>query len=224
MKIDSIVSQFPLQKCRRNRESEVRRLRPKLCKFISIVGAQKRISWSQKVSKKLKLYCIILKFQQFRTGTVAPGPSTCDICGLQKPTRRQISDHIRKTHLILPTTCNFCGKLFRIPSLMKYHMKYHLPKQHRCTFCDKKYVVSFLVSTLTFSMFFDFFYQTAKDLQRHKQSAHNMGPGYKCEYCQATFRSLPSVSNHRIKVHGIRRKEFKSWYHTGEDSQNQNRV
>lgn len=98
------------------------------------------------------------------------GIFTCDICGQQRISRLAIYDHIRRTHVNDPSPCHICGKVFRHPSLLKTHMKYHTTPMHTCLMCPDKA------------------YATAQALRRHQESNHGLGPGYPCDYCPAIYK------------------------------------
>lgn len=97
----------------------------------------------------------------------------CDLCGKTRTSRYAINKHIKTVHLVAPTACKVCGKIYRNKTLAHAHMLYHREEKriHFCSLCPDKPA-----------------YFTSVALKRHQESNHGFGSGYSCDLCNATYR------------------------------------
>ncbi|XP_019865585.2 zinc finger protein 90 homolog [Aethina tumida] len=119
---------------------------------------------------------------------------TCDDCGAQYPSIRELNEHIRSTHKDHPYTiahnvkefsCMVCAKEFKYKSSLRDHMRVHTgDTKFKCSECDKICL-------------------NRRKLNEHMR-IHTGEKPYTCSYCGKNFRTLTNMSEHQ-KTHTTER-------------------
>ncbi|XP_060068554.1 zinc finger protein Xfin-like [Ylistrum balloti] len=154
--------------------------------------------------------------------TVGLGKTVCHICG---KSLRNLKWHVKHVHgdenrkskrpPKKSRTCEFCGKVFRLPHMMERHKVVHTgEKPFQCHFCNKTFSfrTSYKAHLNSHPEYMpykcavcDTQFQMEKDFIDHRAQCRGGQNGvefpFQCEVCKRVFRSTRSLRTHLDRKH-----------------------
>lgn len=110
-------------------------------------------------------------------------PVKCHMCDRHFFGHKRTRSHFRSAHLVSTFKCESCSYMAKtLSDLEKHRRGVHLNERIMCNVCGK------LLSAF------------AHNMKKHLET-HNETRPYKCEYCDASFKTSASVARHRENIH-----------------------
>ncbi|XP_055378845.1 transcription factor grauzone-like [Condylostylus longicornis] len=127
---------------------------------------------------------------------INPESFKCNLCNKICISRWTLKLHISRVHENLEPghQCSFCGKSFKLKTILKRHQLIHMPEEEKkfiCNECGKKY-------------------PSKGTLSSHIRIYHDRRYAGMCDICGKTYNNKEDVRRHRLEVHeGVAKESVK---------------